>query len=179
MPSTRHRLAFAFLAVVLTAVLISPFTQGATFSNTTEIRHHQVVFYLTALQQGDVLQVNCSTYFNSTIQMLLFDTRPTDEAIYSNGTYKPGFIDSAIATDIQDNPNASITYVANETKIYYLEFIQQNDQTDFLVVNSNQNLTQYYIPFLPGYPVPVIVGVTAAGIVIVWQVQRRRFAIAE
>jgi hypothetical protein len=172
-------MTIVFLAICITAVVISPFARGATFSDQTEIRNHQVVFYLTALQQGDVLYVNCSTYFNSSIQMLLFDQRPTTEAVDSNGNYKPGAINGAIATDIEHNPNASITYTASATKIYYIEFIQQSDQTDFLLVNSNQTLSRYYIPFLPGYPLPFVLAAIAVAVVILWQVHRRHFLITE
>ncbi|HMF31187.1 MAG TPA: hypothetical protein VKK79_07225 [Candidatus Lokiarchaeia archaeon] len=148
----------------------------AAFTDKTEIRHHQVVFYLVSLENGTGLQVNCSTFFNSTIQMLLFGDRPTDEAIDSSGSYKPGRISQAYASDIGNKPNASITFSANETKIYYIEFVQQDEKTDFLLVYSSQNLTRYYIPFLAGYPLPILLGVVAGALILTWFVRRRYFS---
>ncbi len=142
-----------------------PSVHGAVFTDTTEIRHEQVVFYLVALQNGDNFSINCSTYFNSSIKAYLLTQRPVEDAV------NPAHINSSDTDDFQNHTTLAIT--TNETKIFYIEIIQQDDKTDFLLVNATHELTRYYIPFIGGYPLIETLLSISAAIIIIQKVYKR------
>ncbi len=143
-----------------------PRVHGAVFTDTTEIRHEQVVFYLVALQNGDNFSINCSTYFNSSIKAYLLTQRPVEDAV------NPTHINSSDTDDFQNLTTLAIT--TNETKIFYIEIIQQDDKTDFLLVNATHQLTRYYIPFIGGYPIIEMFLAITLGVVLVRTIRKSR-----
>ncbi len=149
-----------------------PCVFGEVFTGKTEIRHQQVVFYLVDLHAGDEFSVNATTFFNSSIKAYLLTERPVED------TVNPAHIN---CSDTDDNENSTTLYIiSNVTKIFYIEFIQQDDKTDFLLVNASISpdrdsftLTRYYIPFIAGYPIlETLLAITAA-IFIVLKVSKR------
>ncbi len=150
-----------------------PFAHGKTFNDSTEIRHKQVVFYLVALQTGENFTVNCTTYFNSSIKAYILTHRPTEDAV--NLTY-------VNASDTDDNQNFTTLHItSNTTMIFYIEIIQEDDKTDFLLVNATVSpdrddfaLTRYYIPFISGYPILEFVFTVMAGIFVMNVIIKRR-----
>ncbi len=133
------------LLLCLSAVWHMPRVAGQAFTDSPEIRHKQVVFYLVSLENGTTFTINCSTYFNSSIKAYLLTHRPLTDTINASQ------VNCSDTDDYQNHTTLSIT--TNVTQIFYIQIDQQDDKTDFLLVNATHELTRYYIPFIAGYPI--------------------------
>lgn len=143
-----------------------PRVAGQAFTDSTEIRHKQVVFYLVALENGTSFNVNCSTKFNSSIKAYLLTHRPVEDVV--NSSY-------VNASDIDDNQNhTTLSITTNVTQIFYIQINQMDDMTDFLFVNATQEMTRYYIPFVGGYPVMEMLFSITFGAFVAWKILESR-----
>jgi len=171
---------FCFLCIGLLSFI--PSTRSAQFSEKTEIRHFQVVYYLVALQKNENFSLNCSTFYNSTVHAFLLNQRPTGDLVNPDGTYKPEMWSIVNRSDMGGKSNATLKITVNETKIFYIQLVQQADKTDFLTVNASVDpdredfaLTRYYIPFVAGYPIVELLFTITAGLFIVQRLYKRRY----
>jgi len=136
--------SFACLLLLVSAVWHFPYAVCDTFSYSIEIRHKQVVFFLVPLENNTYFSINCSTYFNSSIQAYLLTQRPIENGI------NPAHVN---ASDTGENKNhTTLSILTNVTQVFYIQINQLDDKSDFLLVNSSHKVTRYYIPFVAGYP---------------------------
>ncbi|OLS12816.1 MAG: hypothetical protein RBG13Loki_3554 [Promethearchaeota archaeon CR_4] len=174
---------FCFLCVGLLCYF--PYARSASFSETVEIRHYQVVFYLVSLQEGELFHLNCSTYFNSTVHAFILTERPTEDLVHSNGTYKDELLWPIVnASDVGNKPNATVEILSNETKIFYIQLVQQADKSDYLLVDAwvspdrlDFAITRYYIPFIAGFPILEVVLAVTAGLFVTRRIYRNKYKI--
>ncbi len=157
--------SFISLLLCLGAVWHLPGVAGKEFTESTEIRNKQIVFYLVALENQTTFNVNCSTFFNSSIKAYLLTQRPLSDTVNASHVN---------CSDVDDNQNhTTLSITTNVTQIFYIQIDQMDDKTDFLLVNATQELTRYYIPFVAGYPIlETILSITAA-LFIVQRVYKR------
>ncbi len=140
------------LILPLLALLLfiwAPSVQGYEYSD--NINEGISVYYLTALDVGESIEVNVTHLgdgnFNFTL--FLFDERPLESYVNFDKTLNKEIFNVAINYNLDDNPY--LYFNASESKIYYFQLILLDNGPDTFLVYSDKELTRYYLPIIPGY----------------------------
>ena len=119
-------------------------------------------FYIVNLTLDANLQINCTAYYKGVFYVYIFNERPVDNHVLSDGSIDASITDQAVAynetpsliysSSINDTVSSvSLNYTAPTFQLYYLEIIVVENGPDTFKIESNYALQAYYIPFIPGY----------------------------
>ncbi len=163
-PSITRTFILCSMFCLLTSFLYqTPSVRG--FEARVDVRAQDNKYYLVQLNASEPLWVNLTSRYGGDFNLYMSKSRPSDSGIMKN----------LVALDDGLQPDASLYYVANETRIYYIHIILNDSEPDTYILNASKELTQYFIPFLPGYPVSLtITAMTLSLAVIVLSVIRKK-----
>ncbi|MHA1731929.1 MAG: hypothetical protein ACTSU5_08290 [Promethearchaeota archaeon] len=119
---------------------------ATAFESRVDVRANDNKYYLVELNATELFWLNLSSVKGGDFNVYVSTTRPTQS----------GIMDNLVARDDSPAADAHIYYVANQTRIYYIQIVLNSDDPDTFILNASKELTQYFIPFLPGYP-PLLV----------------------
>jgi hypothetical protein len=157
-------------------------TQSTQTNYTDQFRleNNTVRYYVTALNNSQSWDMNLTSVFHGIFYMFLFNFRPQQDYVSSNGTIDPKIYSLSIAyndtpvkinstTLVNDTVNfISLSYVANATGLYYLAIaLIGGTVPDAFILNSNSQIQAYFIPFLPGFPIEWVIIASSFGIWII------------
>ncbi len=159
--------------LMLTIFLVFPINNVLAFTHVDKITVSTSVFFLVNLNAGDRIDVSITHEDDGNFYLFLFDERPEETKINLDGKINQEIFRNALAYSLGDQP--SINYVAREKKIYYIQVILYENGPDIYTLTCNKELTRYYLPIIPGYPVELvsISLVFSIGLIIALQVRRR------
>lgn len=124
-----------------------PSVQGYEYSD--NINEGISVYYLTALDKGENIEVNVTHLGVGNFTLFLFDERPLESYVNLDKTLNKEIFNIAINYSLDENPY--LFYNASESKIYYFQLILLDNGPDTFFIYSNKELTRYYLPIIPGY----------------------------
>ncbi|MFW9772925.1 MAG: hypothetical protein ACFFEO_12275 [Candidatus Thorarchaeota archaeon] len=107
------------------------------------------VFFLTALDEGETIEINVTHSGIGNFTLFLFDQRPMDSYINLDKTLNREIFNLAINYSLEENPY--LLYNATLSKIYYFQIILLDQGPDTYFIYSDKELTRYYLPIIPGY----------------------------
>ena len=158
------------------------------YSDQFRLENNSARFYVTALNKSDTWAINLTSVFHGIFYMYIFNFRPQQNYIYSNGTIDPNIhtvaevynetpvkINSTVL--VNDTVNfIQLNFTANSNHLYYLMIaLIGGSAPDSFVLYSNQQIQAYFIPFVPGFPVEWIFLGIGLGISLVWFKHRNTF----
>ncbi|GAB4323933.1 MAG: hypothetical protein Kow0069_29320 [Promethearchaeota archaeon] len=119
------------------------------------VRPNDSKFYVFDLNASEPFWANVTSTFGGDFDLYLYNFRPID-------TYtKPA---DARTYDDGPSPNASVHYVSPRQQVCYLHVHLNSSKPDTYVLKASKPLTAYFIPFLPGYSVPLVVLASLGGV---------------
>lgn len=160
---TRYWLAIAAALLLFSSVGLHacPGAAGETFSKRVDVRGSESKFYLVSLEANQTLSVNVTSRKGGNFNLYLYNFRPSDSAPHPE-LNSPQV--SCVVYDETANANASISFTSLGNRVYYLQVVLATPDPDTFFLDANKELTPYFIPFLPGFPVgPLIVAILLAG----------------
>ncbi|MFX0019432.1 MAG: hypothetical protein ACFFAK_05700 [Promethearchaeota archaeon] len=107
------------------------------------------VYYLTALDVGESIEINVTHLGDGNFTLFLFDERPFESYVNFDKTLNKEIFNIAINYSLDENPY--LFYNASESKIFYFQLILLDEGPDTFFIYSNKELTRYYLPIIPGY----------------------------
>jgi hypothetical protein len=124
-------------------------------------------FFLTSLDVDENIEINVTHTGSGNFTLFLFDQRPINSYVNIDKTLDNEIFTVAINYSLGDNPY--INYTATESKIYYIQIILLESGPDTFFLDSNCELSRYYIPSIPGYPNYLIIALilVVSGLLIV------------
>lgn len=146
--------------------------------------------YLTSLDEGETLSINCTALYHGKFYLYLYDHRPTGDNFLENSTSYPNLGNSLVAYNetpslvfseaINDTVYTTfLNYTAGENKLHYLEIrLVENGPDTFLLETytgaENHEIQAYYVPFIPGYT-SYYLGIIVIGSVggIIYRIQKK------
>jgi len=146
------KIKFLSLGILVILFLI-PIKFTIAFEHVDNVNEGISTFFLTSLETGENIEVNVTHTGTGNFTLFLFDQRPNYSHIKIDKTLDEGIFSIAINYSLADNPY--INYTVSESKIYYIQVILLDNGPDTFFLESNHDLTQYYIPIIPGYPIPL------------------------
>ena len=165
--------------LLLICVLIFAFPCIGVFSYKFSEPHYNQngvsVYFLTSLDTNDVLIVNVTHGTEDgpgNFSLFLFDRRPTESFINVDSSLDPKIFNYAINYSLDYNP--FINYTSNSNRIHYIQIILLANGPDLFIIQSNRNLTRYYLPIIPGFQVSIMIPVLVSTIVIIPIIIRKR-----
>ncbi|NVM17690.1 MAG: hypothetical protein HWN80_08235 [Candidatus Lokiarchaeota archaeon] len=140
-----------YLAItLLTLMTLIPTVSVFGFEHIDNINDGISVYFLVHLEASENIEINVTHSDNGNFNLFLYDKRPTESFINIDNSLNPDIYDVAINYSIDDNPY--INYTVSASKIYYIELILiENGPDTFFFYCSNDELTRYYLPIIPGY----------------------------
>lgn len=112
-----------------------------------KLREGSSMFFVVALKKGETLELSLKPYEDGQFYLFLFDERPSETYINPDKTLQDEIFYRDLAYDKGENPE--ITYKANKEQIYYIQAICI--EGNYFQIESNKELTRFYIPRIDGY----------------------------
>lgn len=125
----------------------APLVKGYEYSD--NINEGISVYYLTALDVGETIEINVTHLGDGNFTLFLFDERPLESYVNFDKTLNKEIFSIAINYNLDDNPY--LFFNASESKIYYFQLILLDTGPDTFFIYSDKELTRYYLPIIPGY----------------------------
>lgn len=152
---------------ILLVLLVIPMTNAIAFTYIDNIKDGNYAFFLIDLSIDDNLEIHVTHTGAGNFTLFLFNTRPEQTYVNIDGTLNLIIFISppTVAYSLVDNPY--INYTATEPKIYYVEVILVSGGPDTFTLTSNKDLTRYYLPIIPGFPLESLIISLSFALVIV------------
>ncbi|TXT65052.1 MAG: conserved exported protein of unknown function [Promethearchaeota archaeon] len=161
--------------VLFILLLFIPFGHVKAFEDAVEIEENTPVFYLFSLEKDAPLnniKIDISREKKGNISVFLFDRRPMTSYITPNQTLDDAIFSDSINFTESETPSLNVT--ASEAKIYYLEILIFANGSDILYVQSNRELSRYYLPSIPGFPLAIMLGTIIISVSVLFITQKRK-----
>ncbi|MBY8981728.1 MAG: hypothetical protein KGD57_02180 [Candidatus Lokiarchaeota archaeon] len=144
------------------------------YNDIHELDDGETLFYLVDLNITENIQVVLNRLNYGNYSIFLFDSRPINTYIKSDNQLDSRIysIDSYINHSIGINPY--INHTATETKIYYIQIILLNNGSDTFILESTKQLSRYYIPLIPGFPLETTIGFTLIALIFVSLIYKKK-----
>ena len=142
-----------FVSLMLPILVVG--AQEDLFTYQDRINTSNSVFFMNSMEEGDYIQVSLSAGGEGIFGVFLFHERPMETYVNFDRSIDPQIYDKAIAYEI--GSVNFIEYTANASKIYYLQIILIEKGPDFYFIQCNRELSRYYLPLIPGYPLEILV----------------------
>jgi len=141
---------------LLTLMTVIPTVSVFGFEHIDNINDGISVYFLVHLEADENIVINITHIDEGNFGLFLYDERPSESFINLDNSLNPEIFSVAIIYSIDDNPY--INYTAPTSKIYYIELILiENGPDTFFFYCSNDELTRYYLPIIPGYQVGFLI----------------------
>ncbi len=126
------------------------------------------IFYLFDLNTGANIKIKLSQYDYGNFTLFLFGERPSETYINLDKKLDNRIFSDTSLIEYNTSIDPSLDYDAIETKIYYIQIILVNNGSDTFIIKATRNLSRYYIPLIPGFPIETTLGIIIiTGIVII------------
>jgi hypothetical protein len=137
---------------ILLVLLLLPMTNALAFTYIDNIKDGNYTFFLIDLQIDENLEIHVTHTGTGNFTLFLFNTRPEQTYVNIDGTLNLIIFNNppTVAYSLVDNPY--VNYTAIEPKIYYIEVILVSGGPDTFTLTSTKDLTRYYLPIIPGFP---------------------------
>ena len=132
---------------------MAPIISATAFTYIDYIKDGNYTFFLVDLEEGHSIEINVTHEDSGNFTLFIFDHRPTKSFVKNDKTLNTEILNSpnTVAYNLGDNPYLNFT--AQETLIHYIEIILVGNGPDTFTVNSNKDLTRYYLPIIPSYQI--------------------------
>jgi hypothetical protein len=135
--------------------LLVPIINVKAFTHIDYINNGNYAFFLFDLEAGNSTEIRVSRKNNGNFTLFLFATRPTEAYVLGDKTLDNRVFSHVIDFSLIDNPY--INFTAPATKVYYIEVILVGGGPDTYNLTCTEDLTRYYLPIIPGYPIETII----------------------
>jgi len=144
-------------------------------------------YYVSALNEGQMWDINLTSVYRGIFYLFIFDNRPESDYFLENGSLNkivytnavaynntPIILNSTLEAD-EINYFINLSYKATVTKLYYLlVYLAQGTTPDTFILKSNAKIQAYFIPFIDGFPIEVILGNLGLGAIVIYRKTRRK-----
>ena len=146
--------------------LLVPIINVKAFTHIDYINNGNYAFFLFDLGEGNSTEISVTHIDNGNFTLFLFNTRPTEAYVKGDKTLDNRIFSHVINSSLIDNPY--INFSAPETKVYYIEVPLVGGGPDTYNLTCTKDLTRYYLPIIPGYPIETIIisTITAIGVLL-------------
>ena len=168
----RNRSKFILVIVSLLVLLFSSFaavnaSEGSDYyTDSFPLQTYDFRMYVVSLELNDTLIVNITSVAEGDFDLFLFSTRPKESFVsregYNDEIFNPNLtLDYDISVDL---PFSMINFTADNpdypAALYFIQVVLINRGPDSYILEANHLMELYFIPFIPGFPVYVIAGVS-------------------
>ena len=167
-PRSKYLLLIASMAVLLASAFLPVHASEGDeyYTDTFPLQTYDFRMYVVSLELGDNLIVNVTSVADGDFDLFLFSTRPKEAYVSRNGydsdIYNPEW------TLQYDNssglPFSSINFTAENpdypVALYFVQVVLIDKGPDSYILEANHTMELYFIPFIPGYPIFLIMGIS-------------------
>ena len=164
---SKYILLFGSLLVLLSSAFLPVHaSEDPDYTDTFPLQTFDFRMYVVSLKLGDNLIVNVTSVADGDFDLFLFSTRPKEAFISREGydleIFNPEWtLDYNVSVGL---PFSSINFTADNpdypNELYYLQVVLIDRGPDSYVLEANYPMELYFIPFIPGYPVFIVIGVS-------------------
>ncbi len=121
--------------------------------------------YVVSLVINETFTVNVTAVADGEFDLFLFSTRPQESYVSRDG-YNPEIFtaESTLAFNDAPGPFSEISYTPSNPNytiaLYYVQVVLIDRGPDSYILEASHQMELYFIPFIPGYPIWIIAGVS-------------------
>ena len=139
---------------ILLFLLSISIPQCLTYTDYQEVKSNGTIFYLVSLNKSETLNISCSSKYQLSYSLFVFNFRPTSNYKNPNGIYSSELYNLSIT--FYEGYYPELNFIANKTLIYYIQIIVHNESSNLITIYSNKELGRYYLPLIDSYPLEII-----------------------
>ena len=128
--------------------------QCLTYTDNQEVKSNGTIFYLVSLNKSETLNITCSSKYQLSYSLFVFNFRPTSNYKNPDGKYSSELYNLSIT--FYEGYYPELNFIANEALIYYIQIIVHNASSNLITIYSNKELGRYYLPLIDSYPLEII-----------------------
>ena len=140
---------------------------GDNYTDSFPLQTFDSRMYVVSLEIWENFTVNVTAVADGEFDLFLFSTRPKENLVSREG-YDPEIFNNVTGTTLEyDNstgPFAEITYTPSNpnytTALYYVQVVLIDRGPDSYLLEATHEMQLYFIPFIPGYSIWIIAGVS-------------------
>ena len=167
-PRSKYFLLVASMVILLFSgfIPVQASEDPDSYTDTFPLQTFDFRMYVVSLKLGDNLIVNVSSVADGDFDLFLFNTRPK-EAYVSRDGYDLEIFNPEWTLQYDVTPGNSIStinFTASDPNypeaLYFLQVVLIDRGPDSYILEANYTMELYFIPFIPGYPLYIIAGVS-------------------
>jgi hypothetical protein len=137
-------------------------------------------YYVSALNGSQTWNLNLTSVYHGIFYLLIFENRPEEDYFLENGSLNPIVFSIAIAynntpiiinSTIEGNEYnyfLNLSYTVSVTKLYYLMvYLDGGTTPDTFILKSSTKIQAYFIPFIDGFPIELLLGCIGLGFLLI------------
>ena len=159
---------------ILLVLLLLPMNNAMAFTYIDNIKDGNYAFFLIDMSIDDNLEIHVTHTGTGNFTLFLFNSRPEQTYVNIDGTLNLIIFNNPPTVNYSLDDNPYINYTAIEPKIYYIEVILVNGGPDTFTLTSNRELTRYYLPIIPGFPLEYLIISLSFTIVIIFILYKKK-----
>ncbi|MBD3254068.1 MAG: hypothetical protein GF383_03205, partial [Candidatus Lokiarchaeota archaeon] len=171
----KFKVAFIFVILFIAVIPVSVLA-GTDYEYRDKMEEGDSRFFLVDLEEGDDLDLELDAYEDARFYLFLFDERPEESHVGLDKKIDDDIFDDEIAND--KGKHAEVNYTAEDDQIYYVQIILIDSGPDYFILKSNEKLSKYYLPSIPGYPVELLLLAIIVSFGVAVLVLRRRIKVS-
>ena len=164
---------FPIIFVVCAVLLLSAepvrSTPETTFTEQFRLENASTRYYIASLDLNETWSLNCTGLYEGKYYLYLFQERPVSSHMFDNGSIDPEILNAALTYNVTPSQifsdalndtvyTTSVNFTASTATVYYLQIILVEGGPDTFILFSSVEFQAYYIPFIAGYSVNILVG---------------------
>jgi hypothetical protein len=152
------------LLVILLLPVISVSDVRAVYNVPPEaLETGNTAFFLCAVNTSQTLEINLTHSGSGNFTMYLLFNRPIDTNMVGN---------VILEQDASNEP--SISHTVSTTKIYYVQINLVSTGPDIFTLSCSHELTRYYLPQIPGFPLEIIFISLISGFALIFILHKKK-----
>lgn len=148
----------------------------STYKDAYPLQQDDSRYYVVYLNTSQTIQINVTSANNGIFNIFIYDQRPTTTYVSSNG-YNAHIFDVALKYNITDETFVQFEYNATKASTYYIQIVMIANGPDTFYLTASRSMTLYFIPFVPGFPVPFVIMFSLIGSFIIWKMINKKIKI--
>lgn len=138
--------------------------------------------YVVPLNQSEVYYTEVTALYFGHFELYIIGERPKMNFVLADGSIEPWLLENALASNTTSSGpleydeeirakygnmtnsyqnKTTLEFQAPWNGLFYLVIILRQGGPDFFYMNSSHEMNPYFIPFIPGYPLEVVLSIVS------------------
>jgi hypothetical protein len=176
-----RQISFVFILLFITVNLHAiPHTRA--WQTSFKMENLSSRSYVVPLNQSEIFYTEVTALYFGHFELYIIGERPKMNFVLADGSIEPWLLENALASNTTSSGpleyddeikmkygnitnsyqnRTTLEFQAPWNGLFYLIIVLRQGGPDFFYMNSSHEMNPYFIPFIPGYPLEVVISVVS------------------